>query len=149
MGQCRYLIGGYIALPLVAEMAAHIIDYVGHLSVAQADGAERENRRIPWQAEGRHTLPAVEYGQRHVLPRDQCGIAGQVGIVTGADGALSLRHVAALTNVGIDIRAAGLGGAGERCEAGLIGVGTRCGPRRCQHTASRRIMTRWNRALMP
>src|SRR6266446_2986915 len=89
MGQCRYLIGGYIALPLVAEMAAHIIDHVGHLSVAQAGGAEGENRRIPWQAEGRHTFLAVEHGQRHVLPGDQRGIAREVGIVSGADGALS------------------------------------------------------------
>jgi hypothetical protein len=51
--------------------------------------------------------------------------------MAGADGALSLGHVAALTNMSIDIRAAG-GGAGARREPGIIRVGTCCCPNRHQ-----------------
>jgi hypothetical protein len=45
-----------------------------------------------------------------------------------ADGALSLGHVAALTNMSVDIRAAGVTDAGARGESRIIRAGTCCGP---------------------
>src|ERR1700675_2867866 len=106
-------------------MASHIIDHFGHLGIAQLDRAE--NELIRRYAERRHSVLAGEHGHRHVLPRDQRRVAGQFWIMPRTNGPLSLRHVAALTYMSVDFRAAGVTDAGAREEKnGIIGAGT-CG----------------------
>jgi hypothetical protein len=53
--------------------------------------------------------------------------------MAGADGALSLGHVAGLTNMFIDIRAAGGADAGRRGDRRIIRMGTRGSPSGRQH----------------
>ena len=127
MGQRRYLIRGHNALVFIAEVAADVVHHGGHLGVAQVSGPGFQHLAVG-QTECRHPIFAVEHGQRRVLPRDQRRIAGQFGIMAGADGALSLGHVAALTNMRVDIRAAGVADAGVRGECRIIGVRTRGDP---------------------
>ena len=76
--QRRDLIGGYVCLVLVLEMAAHIIDHVRDLGVGQV----RRSRRLLIRGlpKRRHAVSAVDDRQRHEFPRDELLVCGQFRI---------------------------------------------------------------------
>jgi gamma-glutamyltranspeptidase/glutathione hydrolase len=127
MRQCRHLAGAGLVPVAVAEVAAHVVDHVGDLRIAQI------HHLISGQTEWRHAVLAVEHGQCHVLPGHQRRIAGQFGVVPGADCAGASRHVTALTDVRVDLRPldalqTGPGGEGRVVRRGSDGHadGTEC-----------------------
>src|SRR5882757_6279922 len=109
MRQSSHLSSGNAALVMVAEIAAYIVHYIGHLRIAQLNRQkihELTLRLTLRLTECGHAVFAVEHGQCHVLPGHERWVAGQLGVMSGTDGALRPRHVASLANMTIDIRPA-------------------------------------------
>src|ERR1700689_1179824 len=112
--QRRDLIGGYVCLVLVLEMAAHIIDHVRDLGVGQV----RRSRRLLIRGlpKRRHAVSAVEHRKRHEFPRDELFVRREFRISPSPDRSLGTGHMAPLAYVIVYLLAVQRTDCSSRCK---------------------------------
>ncbi len=126
MRELRDLFRGREVLEPVPEVRAHVVDHVGHLRIAQAHHEHLVARGLG-HAEGRHAVLAAEHRDRRIFPRDQCRIAREFRVVSGAGRALGVRHVAALADMTVDLGSAEFAELFPGDETGVVRARGSCG----------------------
>src|SRR5258708_1700211 len=82
---------------MFAKMPADVMDSRRNLRLAEHCRRTAESDGMSG-AKGRHVASSHQNRQRHVLARDQCRVLGERGIMTRADRATCILHVATPAN---------------------------------------------------